>query len=116
MTREKAQRVLIPAVVCAALLGALLVLTANLENVPLGPGELSPKTDSADGPQETDSRGSRGEGCPGRSRRSLVSPGYVRVDDNYFADVRGLPGGRLAGLSIRPGPISIGRGGVVESG
>ena len=60
MTREKAQRVLIPAVVCAALLGALLVLTANLENVPLGPGEFSPKTDSADGPRETDSRGSRG--------------------------------------------------------
>ena len=57
MTREKTRRVLVPAAVCAALLGALLVLTANLDNVTLGPGELSPETDSADGPEETESRG-----------------------------------------------------------
>lgn len=57
MTREKARRVLVPVAVCAALLGALLVLMANLDDVALGPGELSPKTDSADGPEETDGRG-----------------------------------------------------------
>jgi hypothetical protein len=57
MTHEKAQRVLIPIAVCAALLGALLVLTANLDDIALAPGELAPKADSADGPEETDSRG-----------------------------------------------------------
>ena len=57
MTREKARRVLVPIAVCAALLGALLVLTANLDDVALGPGESSPKADSADGPEETDGRG-----------------------------------------------------------
>lgn len=60
MTREKARRVLVPVAVCAALLGALLVLTANLDDVSLGPGDFSPKTDSADAPEETDSRGGRG--------------------------------------------------------
>ena len=57
MTREKARRVLIPVSVCAALLGALLVLTANLDDVSLGPGEVSPKTASTDEPEETDDRG-----------------------------------------------------------
>jgi hypothetical protein len=57
MTHEKARRVLIPIAVCAALLGVLLVLTANLDDIALGPGELSRKADSADGPEETDSRG-----------------------------------------------------------
>jgi len=57
MTREKARRVLVPVAVCAALLGALLVLTANLDDVALGPGEFSPKNQPTDEPEETDDCG-----------------------------------------------------------
>jgi hypothetical protein len=57
MNRERARRVLIPVAICAALLGALLVLTANLDDVALGPGEFTPRTDSASEPEETDGHG-----------------------------------------------------------
>ncbi len=43
MTRERARQVLIPVVACAALLGLLLVLTSNLDDVALGPGTVSPE-------------------------------------------------------------------------
>jgi hypothetical protein len=54
MTREEARRILIPIAVCAALLAALLVLTTNLSDVTLGPGELSPRSQPTDDPEETD--------------------------------------------------------------
>lgn len=57
MTREKTRRVVIPVAVCAALLVALLVLTTNLSDVSLGPGEFPPASQPIDEPEETDGRG-----------------------------------------------------------
>jgi len=45
MTREKAPRVLIAVAVCAALLGALVVLTANLDRIALDPGRTPATAD-----------------------------------------------------------------------
>jgi len=47
MTHERARRVLIPIAVCAALIGALLVLTANLGDVALRPGTPSLRPEAA---------------------------------------------------------------------
>jgi hypothetical protein len=56
MTRENVRRILIPVAICAALLGALFVLTANLDDVTLGPGQSSPANPSVAGSQDADSR------------------------------------------------------------
>ena len=57
MTREKAPRVLIAVTICAALLGALVVLTANLDDVHLAPGLGSPESRSGDAAEQADGRG-----------------------------------------------------------
>ncbi len=56
MTDERRLRVLIPIVVCAAILGALLVLTANLDDIALAPGRSSPDDEAAAGPSQTATR------------------------------------------------------------
>jgi len=38
MTRERVRELFVPAILCAAFLGALLLLTANVDRVALGPG------------------------------------------------------------------------------
>jgi hypothetical protein len=57
MTHEKVRRILIPGAVCVALLGMLLVLTANLDDITLGPGRASPKNPSVDESGAMDGRG-----------------------------------------------------------
>jgi hypothetical protein len=52
MTRDKALRVLISVAVCAALLGVLVVLTSNLDDVELGPGVGSPESRPAEAAEE----------------------------------------------------------------
>ncbi len=57
MTRDKARRVLIPVAICVALLGALLILTSNLDDVALGPGRPSSEDDSIARSGGSDGRG-----------------------------------------------------------
>jgi len=49
MIRERTRRALLPIAVCAALLGGLLVLTANLGDIGLDPGSSVPPLDPSDG-------------------------------------------------------------------
>ena len=49
MSRERTRRALLPIAVCAALLGVLLVLTANLGDIGLDPGSSVPPLDPSDG-------------------------------------------------------------------
>jgi len=56
MTHEKAPRILIAVAVCAALLGALVVLTANLDDVEFAPGLGSSEGRSEDAVVKADGR------------------------------------------------------------
>ena len=51
MIRERTRRALLPIAVCVALLGALLILTANLGDIGLGPGSNVPPLDPSEGPE-----------------------------------------------------------------
>jgi hypothetical protein len=67
MIRKKVRRILIPVGICAVLLGALFVLTANLDDVTLAPGQPSRESPSGDGSQDVGERG-----------RSTLDIGFVR--------------------------------------